>query len=67
MKCRQCGAEISEGARFCEMCGARVEAEVNETPVATEEAVAGAVEETVTAADSVETSFAETRATSPFT
>ncbi|MBO4678764.1 MAG: zinc-ribbon domain-containing protein [Lachnospiraceae bacterium] len=31
MKCRNCGAEVSEGAKFCENCGARVEAEVNET------------------------------------
>ena len=58
MKCRQCGAEISDGAKFCEMCGARVEAEVNETPVATEEAVTGAVEETVKPEAPAETSFA---------
>lgn len=70
MKCRKCGAEISEGAKFCENCGARVEAEVNETPVANEEAVvneapavneavaASAVEETAGTAANVETSFA---------
>ena len=46
MKCRKCGAEISEGAKFCENCGAPVEAEVNETPVVNEEAVTAAAEET---------------------
>ena len=53
MKCKKCGAEISEGAKFCENCGARVEAEVNETPVASEEITVGAVGEAATA-----TSFA---------
>lgn len=46
MKCRKCGAEVSEGAKFCENCGARVEAEVNETPVVNKETAAAAVEET---------------------
>ena len=51
MKCRKCGAEISESAKFCENCGAPIEAEVNETPVTSEapavneEVVATAVEE----------------------
>ena len=27
MKCRKCGAEIQENAKFCENCGAPVEAE----------------------------------------
>jgi len=62
MKCRKCGAEVSDGAKFCEMCGAPVEAEVNETPVANEEVVATAVEETVNAATAVgEASFAESK------
>ena len=70
MKCRKCGAEISEGAKFCENCGAPIEAEVNETPVTSEapvvneEVVATAVEETVSAAAAVgEASFAETKET----
>ena len=70
MKCRKCGAETSESAKFCENCGAPVEAEVNETPaadetpVANEEVVAAAVEETVNAATAVgEASFAGTKET----
>ena len=70
MKCRKCGAEISESAKFCENCGAPIEAEVNETPVTSEapvvneEVVATAVEETVSAAAAVgEASFAETKET----
>lgn len=47
MKCRKCGAEISENAKFCENCGAPVEAEVEATPVVNEEAAAATVEETV--------------------
>lgn len=47
MKCRKCGAEISENAKFCENCGASVEAEVEATPAVNEEAAAATVEETV--------------------
>ena len=28
MRCRQCGAEISENAKFCGVCGKKVEKEV---------------------------------------
>lgn len=31
MKCRNCGAENQEGARFCSSCGAKLEEEVLET------------------------------------
>ena len=58
MKCRKCGAEISEGAKFCEMCGARVEIEENETPVTTEEAVNDSPAEAVSEAATESASFA---------
>ena len=58
MKCRKCGAEISENAKFCEMCGVRVEEEVTETPVAEEAVAAETVTETVEAAATEEASVA---------
>ncbi|MCR5721263.1 MAG: zinc ribbon domain-containing protein [Lachnospiraceae bacterium] len=76
MKCRKCGAEISENAKFCENCGAPVEAEVEATPVVNEEAAAATVEETaetataateeaVNAAPVAEASFAAKETFSP--
>lgn len=59
MKCKQCGAEVSEGARFCENCGARVEAEVSETPVVNEAVAAEEVKETVKEEVAEEASFAQ--------
>lgn len=76
MKCRKCGAEISENAKFCENCGAPVEAEVEATPVVNEEAAAATVEEAaetataateeaVNAAPVAEASFAAKETFSP--
>ena len=76
MKCRKCGAEISENAKFCENCGAPVEAEVEATPVVNEEAAAAtmeeaaetataATEEAVNAAPVAEASFAAKETFSP--
>ena len=31
MTCKSCGAEIADGAKFCENCGNKIEEAVNET------------------------------------
>ena len=31
MTCKSCGAEIADGAKFCENCGNKIEEPVNET------------------------------------
>ena len=36
MKCKQCGVELEDGAVFCQSCGAKVEAPVEEKPAAEE-------------------------------
>ena len=42
MTCKSCGAEIADGAKFCENCGNKIEEPVNET---VNEAVNETVEE----------------------
>lgn len=70
MTCKSCGAEIADGAKFCENCGNKIEEPVNETVneaanEVTEEKEPERVEAEVVSGGASESTYSESSAAAP--